>query len=257
MAIRTGRKLIEVTGSERVSWLNGLITCDVRQIQDGGARFGAMVERKGKIVSDVVVAAPLGAERLWIDVDAQAAAQVLEQLEHHLIMEDVELRLLDGAVGVRRGATAAAGEACLPLVGLCTGEGGLLWTGIAAGEMDDVYDEVRFEAGWPAFRVDYDESFYPQEAAIEGFAVAFDKGCYLGQEVVFMLQARGKVKRRLALVQVEGEWVRGARVADEAGKDLGEVRSVRGARAFALVQRSACTPGTRLVSDAVVATVLG
>jgi folate-binding protein YgfZ len=45
----------------------------------------------------------------------------------------------------------------------------------------------------PRFGVDFDDTTYPQEASLEKTAVSFDKGCYLGQEVVCMLEMRGHV----------------------------------------------------------------
>jgi glycine cleavage system aminomethyltransferase T len=68
---------------------------------------------------------------------------------------------------------------------------------------------------------------YPQEASLEKRAVSFEKGCYLGQEVVCMLEMRGHVKRKLvSLVIDQGEApAKGAPVANAAGEAIGEVTS--------------------------------
>ena len=55
------------------------------------------------------------------------------------------------------------------------------------------------------FGVDYGDEAYPQEARLEEMAVSFDKGCYLGQEAVFMLQKRGKPPKRLVVLEIGGE----------------------------------------------------
>lgn len=90
------------------------------------------------------------------------------------------------------------------------------------------YDELRTRSGLARDRVDYDDSFLPQEAAMER-AVHFAKGCYLGQEAVAMAQ-RGRVKRRVRQLQVEGEAEPGplfAAGADGSG-EVGRLTSIAG-----------------------------
>ncbi|MEM9692579.1 MAG: hypothetical protein AAGA56_08545, partial [Myxococcota bacterium] len=59
------------------------------------------------------------------------------------------------------------------------------------------WSAVRHAIRWPEFGRDYTSDHYPQEAGLEALAVSFNKGCYLGQEAVFMLQKRGKPPKRL------------------------------------------------------------
>lgn len=74
--------------------------------------------------------------------------------------------------------------------------------GVEVAEVDDYFDLCTLE-GVPRFGVDFDNTFLPQEAALER-AVHFEKGCYLGQESVAMAQ-RGRIKRRLRRVRFEGD----------------------------------------------------
>ncbi len=246
-----------------MAWLNGLLTCDVSKLGVGQAKHGLIVARKGKILTDVVLSAPSDSESLVLDVDAAAATAVREHFEHHLIMEDIEMRLLEGAPSVAFGP-GAPGTATLALRGLVDAPGEVALS-FASGEPGDpeLYDDLRFLAGWPAFGVDYDEAFYPQEAGLEAFSVAFDKGCYLGQEVVFMLQVRGKVKRRLALLELGSAPPPAAEtpVTLADGKEVGSIRTARtvtgGTRAFALLRENAWKPGTELRVGEAVAHVLG
>ena len=118
------------------------------------------------------------------------------------------------------------------------------------------FEAMRIERGLPRFGVDFDTTHYPQEAGLEKLAVSFDKGCYLGQEVVYMLENRGHPKRKLVPLDLEGtEAVEaGAPVTPEdgQGEPIGEVRSsalgpVRGAPvAIAMVKWSHAKPGTKL-----------
>ena len=84
-------------GGDRVSWLNGLVTCDVSKLAAGAAMPGLLVEKKGKITAEVMVADHEGA--LAIVVTAGRGPKVHEVFEHHLIMEDVELDQPNGDDG--------------------------------------------------------------------------------------------------------------------------------------------------------------
>ncbi|MEO8798227.1 MAG: glycine cleavage T C-terminal barrel domain-containing protein, partial [Polyangiaceae bacterium] len=114
-------------------------------------------------------------------------------------------------------------------------------------------DVLRHEGGVPAFGVDFGVTTYPQEAGLEKRAVSFDKGCYLGQEVICMLESRGHVKRKLVSLAVEGSEVpaKGAEVTNEAGEKVGEVTSAAvspelGVLAIAMVKAAVMAPGSAL-----------
>src|SRR5262249_30258701 len=77
---------------------------------------------------------------------------------------------------------------------------------------ESAWEALRIEQGVPRFRHDFDESTYPQEASLEKRAVSFDKGCYLGQEVVCMLELRGQVKRKLVPVTLSASIPKGTPV---------------------------------------------
>jgi hypothetical protein len=144
------------------------------------------------------------------------------------------------------------------IAGALSREGGI--EGDLAG-----WDALRLERGVPRFGVDFDQTTYPQEAGLEKNAVSFSKGCYLGQEVVCMLQMRGHVKRKLAPLVLEGDGVpaHGAHVFDkEGGADVGLVTSaaasptLRKPVALAMVKHAVATPGHSLWIDGSVARVV-
>jgi folate-binding protein YgfZ len=127
---------------------------------------------------------------------------------------------------------------------------GVATLGDAAG-----WEALRLERAVPRFGVDFDDKTYPQEAALEKTAVSFEKGCYLGQEVVCMLQMRGHVKRKLVSMVVEGTDAlpSGAEVTDETGAAVGAVTSAAVSPtlgkmvALAMVKRAQAEPGKGLV----------
>jgi len=114
-------------------------------------------------------------------------------------------------------------------------------------------EALRVARGLPRFHVDYTEAHYPQEALLEKTHVAFDKGCYVGQEVVCMLELRGHVKRKLVLVAFTGEAPPGAQLTTAEGVAVGELAGVAAHAleegknlGFAMVKVAAAGPGTAL-----------
>jgi folate-binding protein YgfZ len=87
------------------------------------------------------------------------------------------------------------------------------------------YEDLRVRGGLALDRIDYDEGYLPQEAALER-AVHFAKGCYLGQEAVAMTQ-RGRIKRRIRHLRFDGD----ARLGPvrHAGEEVGRVTSITAA----------------------------
>lgn len=221
---------IVAQGSEARSWLNGIVTCDLLPKKVGEGAFGLVATKVGKILAEVYIAL-LAEDRLVIGVRRGVLAAILDHFEKHLVMEDVELSdasadfswsFLHGAVvtGYAAAISAAGGHlvpidftgegACAVLADTASSEAvkqAILMYG--GGDL-----RVATEEDWHAFRVergvawyghDFDETSYAQEAALERFGVSFTKGCYLGQEAVFMLQVRGHVKKRLVQLLLEGE----------------------------------------------------
>jgi len=224
--------VITVTGEDRASWLNGLVTCDVAKLERGAARYGLVVTQKGRIVTDLFVVC--GKDALFVVVPARARDAIVATLEKYLVMEDAEMTKDESLrVWIAHGPKASAIEGAAPCD--VTGLGGAV---IVARELDasaltlgdrDGWEALRLERGVPEFGIDFDDKTYPQEASLEKRAVSFDKGCYLGQEVVCMLELRGHVKRKLvpfvAEASAAASIARGSAVTDDAGGEVGSISS--------------------------------
>ena len=237
-----------VTGGDRITWLNGMLTCDLLKRAPGAAVYGLAVARNGKVITDVVVVDD-GGERALLMVPSTVVEALRTHLDHYLVMEDAVMApATDGyeawAVhGPKAAEALEAAKAAGGVGGLLdrTGRGGAvvlaprdaasrvraaLATVATIGD-DSGWEALRLERVVPRFGVDFDDKTYPQEAQLEKQAVSFDKGCYLGQEVVCMLELRGHVKRMLVPVVLDaGEPpARGAEVTDDEGVAIGEVTS--------------------------------
>ena len=244
---------IECQGSEVRSWLNGLVTCDLLPRKLGEGAFGLCVGKTGKILAELYIAL-ISEERFLIGARRETIAGLMEHFDRHLVMEDVALSETSadhawsflhgqGAKGFA-GAVSEAGGTLLPLdftgTGTCAviapsarrddvrkaiearGDGAIAWASA------EDWNTFRVEHGVPWFGREFDESTYAQEAALERFGVSFTKGCYLGQEAVFMLQVRGHVKKRLVQLAIEGSAsiAPGAAIALPDGTSVGAVTSV-------------------------------
>jgi tRNA-modifying protein YgfZ len=287
---------LAVTGQDRLTWLNGLVTCDLVKRDPGHAVYGLAVARSGRVLADATVVVDEPGEAgetgtVLAAVPGAVAATLRTHLDHYLVMEDAEVapavdafeawalhgprsaEVLDaaraaGAVGALVDRTGLGGAFLFAPAGRAGPvraaiEGSLAALSGTLGD-DAGWDALRLERAVPRFGVDFDDKTYPQEASLEKTAVSFHKGCYLGQEVVCMLEMRGHVKRRLVSLVLEGTRPpeRGAPVTDEAGVAVGEVTSASpsptlgGAVAFAMVKRAHTAPGTRLVVAGVPALVV-
>ena len=254
VVLQQARGTLRVTGPEARTWLNGLVTCDVLPVAEGRGAFGLALNKQGKIQSEIlVVAVPDG---LLVGVSAGVDLKLVAALDKFLVMEDVELGIASETYawadfhGLGAGALAeSAAQACgghAAVVGFTPAGGATL-----VCERTELLELERFvtrtptlalasDADWEAFRieqalgrfgVDFTDSDNPHEAALDRRAVSWSKGCYLGQEVVCMQDMRGKLKRRLVALSVDGPELPepGALVSSNASgntETVGEVTSV-------------------------------
>ena len=98
----------------------------------------------------------------------------------------------------------------------------------------DDLERLRIEAGTPAWGKELDDRVLPAEAGLDERAISFTKGCYPGQEPIARLHHRGKVNRRLRVLEVEG--AEPGQEISYAGKVVGRVTSAVADRALAYVR---------------------
>ncbi len=277
---------IAIEGKDRQSWLNGLVTCDVMKVAPGSAAYGLAVVKVGRIITDLFVLD--AGERLLLGLPREKVEPLREHLEQYLMMEDaVHEDVSDSyAWAFAHGPKAEKLFAeLLPRHGGFSGAVDLLGFGGAAAvlppdRLAKMLDEAVTEGGsdvvrgsesdWealritrhlPRFGIDFDEKTYPQEASLEKLAVSFQKGCYLGQEVVCRLEMRGHVSRKIVPLAVEGEGVpaKGAEVkADD--RVIGNVTSATqgpdGVIALAMIRYAYAQPEKKVEVEGRPATVL-
>ncbi len=260
VVVEAERGVLQVTGADRVSWLNGIVSCELSGLAPGGGAYGLLLSKQGKIQTDLDIIA--SGDALFISVAPGQADSAAKALDRMLIMEDAELAdRSDELASVRvHGAEAAR---WLQSHGSLLAHAPISWTGaggacaiIERGELGRLtkhadlgaWNQLRIERGFGVMGVDYDASDNPHEAALDRVAVSFSKGCYLGQEVVCMQDMRGKLKRRLCIVKAQGAELSPGMPVSQGSEEVGEVRSVapKGGLCLARVSAPHFEPGTAL-----------
>jgi tRNA-modifying protein YgfZ len=247
---------IAVTGQDRVSWLNGLVTSDLTKVGPAVASYGLLLTKTGRILADAWIVA--AEDRLLVGLQKDRIARVREHLETHLMMEDAAHEDVSAgfswalAVGPKAAQVARdvrfAGEVDVLGVGAAAIVAPTLaGLAIAIGTEGD-WDELRVRRCFPRFGVDYGEAHVPHEASLDKIAVSFTKGCYLGQEVVCRVQLQGQVKRKIVAIELPQCEVPavGAKVRSKQGAELGTVSSQAGAIALAMIPVEHSDPGAVL-----------
>ncbi len=240
IAILPERAVLEVTGEDRIAFLQGLVSNDVTLAHPGQAVWAALLTPQGKWLADFFIFAD--AERLLLEVEAAQAAMLLQRLSRFRLRSRVALRDCGGEFTVLAGwggAPAPAGIAApdprLPAAGWRA----LMAPGAAAADSDaEAYDRHRLALGLPGGSLDMisEQSVLLEAGFDELGGISWSKGCYMGQELTARTRYRGLVKRRLVPVRVQGPVPpRGTPVLLD-GAEVGDMRSGQGDHGLALLR---------------------
>ena len=186
---RTDRRVLAISGADRASWLQGLLTNDVESLAEGEVRYAAYLTPQGRMITDMNVVRD--GDRLLLDVPAPLAAPLRDKLDALIFSEDVQVTDESGRVLV----WTVVNDRFVDVV-----SESLPAEFKPLPEIDlDTFDVIRIERGIPKFLADMSDDTIPLEAGIEDRAISFSKGCYVGQEVIVRVTHRGggRVAKRL------------------------------------------------------------
>jgi folate-binding protein YgfZ len=244
------RAVLHVTGADAVSFLDRIVTVDVDAVVRGGAGYGALLSPQGKVLTDFLILSV--DDGFLIDCPATAAADLLKRLTLYRLraktaIEDVsgKLRVLaiwgtdhapamPGRV-VRDPRLAALGfRAIVPTVAVGPAEA------LPGAEIVDeaVYMDHVVGAGIPTLGVDAAfADVFPHDLGMDCLGgVAFDKGCYVGQEVVSRMEHRATARRRPAVVTAAVPLPPSGTEVTAGGRAAGALGAVAGTRGVALLR---------------------
>jgi folate-binding protein YgfZ len=229
-----GRGIVLVDGRQAAEFLQGQLTNDIEALGANEGCYTALLDRKGHMQADMR-ALRLGTGKIWLDTEPDAVAPVLRHLRMYSVGREVEAEEASNAWAVTSvigpAAVEAAGTAPLPgehaqrhferqgveVLAVATDLGldlitraeqaselrGLLASSGAAEVSEAAAEILRVESGRPRFGREMSSATIPQEAGIDGRAVSFTKGCYIGQETVARLHYKGKPNRHLRGLRLE------------------------------------------------------
>ncbi len=192
------RARFSVSGADRVRYLNGQVSNDVRKLVPGEALPACVLSAKGKL--DAVVLLWAEPERIVVECDAVLAEPLAIRLERYIVADDVEIAPLPFVGSAHVFGPAAAlvpdGRKVFRL-----GVPGIDVEGPApAALIEATPDEIarlRIERLAPKWGAELGPDTLPAEAGLDTTAVDFHKGCYIGQEVVSRIRSVGHANRAL------------------------------------------------------------
>ena len=300
------RARISLTGGDRVRWMNGMVTNNIRDLAAGHGVYSFLLNPQGRILGDMYVYNQ--GEALIVETDRSQVEKIIATFDHYIIMDDVAVTNISdkqtaiGLTGPRSRAvlnragievpnlhplqmitphcecdcsclecTVICGE-CEPQesyeVWLAPQDAYKTWQALAAVGATPVGSEAlemqRIVAGIPLYGVDIRERDLPQETE-QMRALNFNKGCYVGQEIVERIRSRGNVHRKFSGFLVEGAAAvaAGDKIVS-AEKEVGEITSVAALRtpsgeqtvALGYIRREVGVPGREVMIGTVKATVV-
>jgi folate-binding protein YgfZ len=230
-------RAIVVSGGDARSWLNDLVSADVGELRPGEARRSLVLTPTGRIRADVSVARRHDDTILFQD-PAQPAS-IRDLLNPYVLSSDVQLTDRTGDVAlfatpctdepptigvpdVEVFAPSVVGSG-LDLMAPLEGHDAMLdaLSGLRRRAEPEDLDALRVVLGIPRFGVDALPEDLPQEGGLAG-AVAFDKGCYLGQEAVARVRNLGHPRRVVLHLSSQGRVSAGDQVV-AAGREVGTI----------------------------------
>ena len=256
------RAKIRLTGSDRVRWLNGMITNNVRDLPVGQGVYAFLLNPQGHILGDLTTYNR--GEHLLVDTGRSQLDKILATFDHYIIMDDVEVANVSDQLSAI-GLAGPNAESVLRKAGLEAPQlqplqiADLSWqqtkVTIVRGEHDafpsyeiwvapehaaslreelqrsgamvvgpEALEIYRNVLGIPVYGKDIRERDLPQETEQQR-ALNFNKGCYVGQEIVERIRSRGAVHRKFTGFTVTGPAPAPGTKIQVQAKDVGEITS--------------------------------
>lgn len=248
----SARGRIRVTGDDRKRLLHAMCTNHVEQMQPGESLYAFFLNAQGRILADAWIFC--AEDHLLLDTEPETRRKLFEHLDRYIIADDVTLEDVTdqtAEIAVEGPLAEQAPRRGTVIQASCTGQPGfrvivpaeekdalteqLLAAGIGAATAEEART-LRIENGVPRYGEDITEAQIVHETR-QLHAVHFNKGCYLGQEIVERVRARGQVHRMLYPIRIESRTPppAGEKVLS-AGEECGVVTSAAWSPALGCVR---------------------
>jgi folate-binding protein YgfZ len=247
------RGVVKVSGDDARDFLNGLVTTDATLLRPGLGRFGALLTPQGKIIVDFLITeAPSGhGGGFLIDCPCALAQALADKLGFYKLRAKVAVENLSESLGVLAAwdgdlaikPDLAFADPRSPALGwriLVPAELAQKVADLIGADLGDssAYDAHRIASGVPRGGLDfmYGDAF-PHETNMDRLhGVDFDKGCYVGQEVVSRIQHRGTARTRTVRVILDSFSPEPGAAILAGDKPVGTMGSTAGHNGLALIR---------------------
>lgn len=268
------RGVLAVSGPDRRSFLQGLVSNDVEKVGPHAACYGAFLTAQGKYLHDFIMVE--AGDAIWLDTENPRLADLKRRLSIYRLRAKVSL-------DERRDLAVAAifGEGALTVLGVPEEPGAARQLGSGSALVDprlvalgarailsveaaraalvelglretgfEAYDRLRLSLGVPDGSRDLvvEKSILLESGFDELNGVDWQKGCYIGQELTARTKYRGLIKRRLIPVEIRGPAPAPGTKVTADGREVGEMRSSRGEFGLALLRIEAVLQRKKLAA---------
>ena len=266
------RTLLRLTGADRLRFLNGQVTQDLKKLPPGHAVRSAITSAKGRLEADLHLAAT--PDSLLLETDFSLRESIRSRIEKFIVADDVTLEDISSSYLLAHYTALSTPPADAPkdaLSFLCPRfrEPGLdIWVPTKSTwrpnstPLSD-WEPLRIARGLPLWGVDVGPDTLPPEAGFESDAISSTKGCYIGQEVISRLRSVGHVNRHLCVLGTSdtapkqmGECTNSDGVVIGKMSSLASDVNLPGSVALAMVQRNHATAGNSVLAGGASWTIL-
>ena len=266
------RTLLRLSGADRLRFLNGQVTQDLKKLIPGSAIRSAIITSKGRLEADLHIAAT--PDSLLIETDFSLRESIRSRIEKFIVADDVTVEDISFSYTLAHFPTLTSPPSHTPadaLHFLCPRfrEPGIdLWLPStsswkpAASPLPD-WEPLRIARGLPLWGVDVGPDTLPPEAGFESDAISSTKGCYIGQEVISRLRSVGHVNRHLCVLGTPSASPQGVgECTNSDGLVAGKISSLAPmfhfsmTLALAMVQRNHAIVGNSVLAEGASWTIL-
>ncbi len=222
------RQILEISGSDRVDFLQALVTNDLKLLSEG-LLYAALLTPQGKYLADFFLLQQ--GESILLDVKADSAAALAQRLNMYRLRADVQIG--ESVLKVSRGLGAAPQDAVTDPRHAALG-----WRLYGGESHDDNTDwaAIRVANTIPETGIELTPDTYILEAGFERLnGVDFRKGCYVGQEITARMKHKTELKKGLVTVEIKGKAAPGTAITAE-GKPAGVLFTQSGGKALAYLR---------------------
>ena len=264
----SARAKLRVTGADRIRFLNGQTTNDLRRAEAEATQESCVLNAKGHLDAHLFLFAT--PNDIWIDADQELREQLRLRLERYVIADDVVIEEMTDQFALfhllAESEPKLTGAKFCPRSSRLGTEGWDVWVESAGAEkmrsilaadyqamVESEWEVLRIENGIPRWGRELTPEIIPPEANLAARAIDYEKGCYIGQEVISRMKMSGQSRQRLCGLTSETPLVPGTELRAET-KMVGRVTSAVFSRrmnahiALAMIKRGYNEPGTSLVT---------